>query len=107
MAQFQGLVPEHECTVEFISAEVRVSSTGRGYIIAKLKLADGPHEGRELFYAYCPARGVAEDIAKAQGLPTTEEDLPHIGGRRIRARIKHRPHNGGVYATVDLRGRPL
>ncbi|RVL38023.1 hypothetical protein [Sinorhizobium meliloti] len=97
-----GLIPEHECTVEFVDAEVRAGLDGRGYASARLRLADGPHAGQTLFYAYS---GLA--LAERHGLPTSDDELAQIGGLRFRASITQRTHGDATYNYVSLKGRPL
>lgn len=97
-----GLIPEHECTVEFIDTVVRAGLDGRGYASARLKLADGPYAGQTLFYAYSDLA-----VAERHGLPTSDDELAQIGGLRFRASITQRTHGDATNNSVSLKDRPL
>lgn len=81
------LMEKHDTVFEIVSAEVGMSGRGHGYVKNRVRLLDGSHAGREMFYSYRPVGG-GREIADHLGLALVQADIPKNVGKKFRGRVE-------------------
>ncbi len=100
-------LPAGEYEVNLFDFEKKESSTGKPMFKLTMKVAEGEHEGRQIFTnlvitpkALWKVKEALEAFGKEVPKAAIEVDFEELLGRRAVAVVGHREYNGNIYDDV-------
>lgn len=114
-----NIAPEGEYEFVINEAEAKTFKTGNDGIVAKLKVADGPHAGKSvkpvnvvkspkaasLFLRHVAAVGITPEALREEN-PTLAQIAKVMEGKRVRGKVKHVDFRGETQAEIEWNMRP-